>query len=325
MSEMTERQPDRDTDQAASWQQDVLEKLLLATLTEQRRARRWGIFFKLAFLAYLAVALWLFAKPFDLAGHDERKGHTSVVDVSGQIVEGSETNADTIINGLRAAAKDTGTKGIVLRMNSPGGSPVQSAYVYDEIRRLMKEKPGLKIYAMVSDLCASGCYYIASAAERIFVNRASMVGSIGVIMGGFGFVESLNKLGVERRLLRAGEHKALLDPFSPVDEAEKQHVQSVLDGVHRQFIDAVKRGRGGRLKDDPALFSGLVWTGDEAIKLGLVDEIGDLHKIAKDVIGAEEIVNFTARERLLERLSRRIGTSLGQSMQGALGWVGTLR
>jgi len=322
---MTERQSDRDSHETTSWQQDVLEKLLLATLTEQRRTRRWGIFFKLALLAYLAVALWLFAKPFEFGQHDDRKGHTSVVDVSGQIVEGSESNADTIIEGLRAAAKDKGTKGIVLRMNSPGGSPVQSAYVYDEIRRLRKENPELKLYAVVSDLCASGCYYVASAAERIFVNQASVVGSIGVIMNGFGFVESLSKLGVERRLLTAGEHKALLDPFSPVNEVEKQHVQSVIDSVHRQFIDAVKQGRGERLKDSPNLFSGFVWTGDEAIRLGLVDEIGDLHKVAKDVIGAEEVVNFTPRERLFERFSRRIGTSLGQSLLGAFGSPGGLR
>lgn len=307
------------------WERDVLEKILLASVTEQRRARRWGIAFKLAVLAYLGVALWLFAKPFELTPHGDAKGHTSVVDIAGPIAEGSETNADNIIEGLRAAADDDGTKGIVLRMNSPGGSPVQSAYVYDEIRRLMKEKPAIKIYAVVSDLCASGCYYIAAAAERIYVNPASLVGSIGVIMNGFGFVEAMGKLGVERRLLTAGEHKALLDPFSPQNEEEKQHIQGVIGGVHQQFIDAVKQGRGERLKDNPQLFSGLVWGGREAIQLGLVDDVGDLRSIAKNVIGAEEIVNFTAHERLLERLSHRIGASFGQAILGALGSTTPLR
>lgn len=315
---MTESRPDQEPDKPGPWRQDLLEKVLLATVTEQRRARRWGIFFKLVALVYLGAALWLFAKPFGAKPHADRKGHTSVVDVTGQITEGSETNADTIIEGLRAAMEDKGTRGIVLRLNSPGGSPVQSAYVYDEIQRLKQEKPGVKIYAVVSDLCASGCYYIASAAERIFVNQASVVGSIGVIMSGFGFVETLQKLGIERRVLTAGEHKALLDPFSPVNEAEKQHIQGVINSVHRQFIDAVKHGRGARLKDDPKIFSGLVWTGREAIELGLVDELGDLRSVAKNVIGAEEVVNFTARERLFERLSRRIGASVEQGIEGLL-------
>lgn len=307
------------------WERKVLEKAVLAAVIEQRRARRWGIAFKLFLLIYLGVALWLVAKPFKIGPHADAKGHTSVVDVVGQIADGSQTNADNIIDSLRAAAEDDGTKGIVLRLNSPGGSPVQSAYVYDEIRRLKKERPNLKIYAVVSDLCASGCYYIASAAERIYVNPASLVGSIGVIMNGFGFVEAMGKLGVERRLLTAGEHKALLDPFSPQNEEEKQHIQGVIAGVHKQFIDAVKQGRGERLKDHPDLFSGLVWSGEEAIKLGLVDEVGELRSIAKDVIGAEEIVNFTSREGLLERLSHRLGTSFGEAVLGAAGMNAPLR
>jgi protease-4 len=210
-------------------------------------------------------------------------------------------------------------------MNSPGGSPVQSAYVFEEIRRIKKEKPGLPIHAVVSDLCASGCYYIAAAADKIFVHPASVVGSIGVIMNGFGFVDTMQRLGVERRLLTAGEHKALLDPFSPVNEVEKQHLQEVIDSVHQQFIAAVKQGRGERLKESPDLFSGLVWTGEEAIKLGLADAVGDARSVAKDVIGEKETVNFTPRERLIDRISHRLGASLGAALQSAAGLTLELR
>lgn len=305
------------------WEREILEKALLASVTEQRRARRWNVFFKLALLAYLGAAIWLAADwEFEgFGGVSKSKSHTAIVDVAGPIAEGSPTSADNIVEGLRAAAKDKNTKGIVLRMNSPGGSPVQSAYVWEEIRRLKQEKPDLPIHAVVVDLCASGGYYIASAADKIFVNKSSVLGSIGVIMNGFGFVDAMNRLGVERRLLTSGAHKALLDPFSPIDAQEKAHVQVLLDSIHRQFIDAVKQGRGARLKETPELFTGLVWTGEDALKLGLADDLGDVRSVAKDVIRAEETVNFTPRERLLERISHRIGAGmgaiLGQTLAGA--------
>ncbi|MDD5037309.1 MAG: S49 family peptidase [Methylococcaceae bacterium] len=305
---------------ATNWERQTLEKLLLAAVDEQRKARLWGIFFKGALLIYLAVALWLVAKPVSgLMNHSDSKGHTGVIDVSGNIMEGKPSDADNLILGLRDAIKDRGTKGIILRMNSPGGTPVQAAYVFEEIRRIKREKPDLPIYAVVSDLCASGCYYIASAADKIYVSPASMVGSIGVIMNGFGFVDIMQRFGVERRLMTAGEHKALLDPFSPVNPEEKEHIQGVIDHVHHQFIDAVKQGRGDRLKGGSKLFSGLVWSGDEAITLGLADELGDTRSVAKKVIRAEDLVNFTRQEKLLDRITHSLGTSLAAALQSGLG------
>ena len=303
-----------------AWERETLEKVLLASVNEQRRARIWGFAFKGALLLYLVVVAALAFRPSDgFFGASAAKAHTAVVDVAGAIAEGNPSDADNLIEGLRNAVKDKGTKGVILRMNSPGGSPVQAAYVYEEIRRIKKEKPTLPVYAVVSDLCASGCYYIAAAADKIYVHPASVVGSIGVIMNGFGFVDTMQRLGVERRLLTAGEHKALMDPFSPVDEAEKQHMQGVIDSVHRQFIDAVKQGRGERLKETPEMFSGLVWNGEQAIGLGLVDAVGDARSVAKDVIGEKETVNFTPRERLIDRISHRLGTSLGASLASAVG------
>ena len=304
-----------------SWERETLEKVLLANVQEQRRARLWSYAFKGALLAYLVVVAVLAFRPADgFIGRSDSASHTAVIDVAGAIMEGNPTDADNLIEGLRDAVKDKGTKGILLRMNSPGGSPVQSAYVFEEIRRIKKEKPDLPVVAVVSDLCASGCYYIAAAADKIFVHPASILGSIGVIMNGFGFVDTLHTLGVERRLLTAGEHKALLDPFSPVNEAEKAHLQGVIDSVHRQFIAAVKLGRGERLKENPDLFSGLVWNGEESIKLGLADAIGDARSVAKDVIGEKETVNFTPRERLIDRISHRIGASAAQALESAAGW-----
>ncbi len=308
------------------WEREVLEKTLLAAVYEQRKARLWGAFFKGALLIYLIVVAWMAFKPFKgFLGGAESKEHTAVIDVAGMITEGDPSDADNLIEGLRDAVKDEKTKGVILRMNSPGGSPVQAAYVFEEIRRIKKEKPNLPIHAVVSDLCASGCYYIAAAADKIFVHPSSIVGSIGVIMNGFGFVDAMHRLGIERRLLTAGEHKALLDPFSPVNAEEKQHIQGVIDDIHQQFIAAVKQGRGSRLKETPELFSGLVWTGDEAIKLGLVDEVGNPRGVARDVIGAKEMVNFTRRERLIDRITHRLGTSLGAALQAAIGLRAELR
>jgi protease-4 len=303
-----------------SWERETLEKVLLASVHEQRRARLWGLLFKGAIFIYLVVVAVLAFRPDGgfLDHSVSSKEHTAVIDVAGAIMEGNPTDADNLIEGLHDAVKDKGTKGILLRMNSPGGSPVQAAYVFEEIRRIKKEKPTLPIVAVISDLCASGCYYIAAAADKIFVHPASVVGSIGVIMNGFGFVDTMRSLGVERRLLIAGEHKALLDPFSPVNAVEKQHLQGVIDSVHQQFIDAVKQGRGERLKESPDMFSGLVWTGEESIKLGLADAVGDARSVAKDVIGQKDTVNFTPRERLIERISRRLGASLATALESAV-------
>ena len=324
MSEENQARPNPPTESSGnplpSWERETLEKVLLASVHEQRRARRWSLFFKFAVLLYMIVLAVLAFRPSSgFIAPAVSKEHTAVIDVAGPIMEGNPTDADNLIEGLRDAVKDKSTKGILLRMNSPGGSPVQAAYVYEEIRRIKKENAKIPIYAVVSDLCASGCYYIAAAADKIFVHPASVVGSIGVIMNGFGFVESMQRLGVERRLLIAGDHKALLDPFSPVNQAEKAHLQEVINTVHHQFIDAVKQGRGDRLKDSPDLFSGLVWTGQDAIKLGLVDEVGDARSVSENVIGAKEIVNFTPKEKLLDRISHRLGTSLGIALQSAIG------
>jgi protease-4 len=306
---------DQSTPTPPGWEREVLKEVLMASVEEQRRARRWGLFFKLALLAYLIGATLLLWHPLKDGGPIVDGGqHTAVIDVAGIILEGADTNADKVIDGLQAAVEDQHTKGIILRMNSPGGSPVQSAYIYDEVRRVKKEHPDMPILAVVEDICASGCYYIAAAADKIFVNASSVIGSIGVIMNGFGFVNTLDMLGVERRLMTAGAHKAILDPFSPIKPDEQKHVQSVIDNVHRLFIDAVKQGRGSRLKDDPDLFSGLIWSGEQGIPLGLADAMGTTRGVAKEVIGAEDLVNFTPQENLLDRLAQRMGASLGHSL-----------
>ncbi len=301
--------------QPAHWERQTLEKVLMASVIEQRKGRYWGIFFKFMLLIYIGIAFWQFAHPFgDKNMLDNQKKHTAIVDVAGMIAAGQPANADSIVEGLRDAADDSNTQGIILRMNTPGGSPVQSAYVYEEIRRIKAKKPELPIYAVVSDMCTSGGYYIASATDKIFVNNASMVGSIGVIMGNFGFVDAINKLGIERRVMTAGAHKAILDPFSPVDPVAKDHMQAVLNEVHQQFINAVKQGRGARLKEIPDMFSGLVWTGAKGIELGLVDELGDVRHVAEDIIGAKKMVNFTPDENWMDRISHRLGTSVGTSL-----------
>jgi protease IV len=242
------------------------------------------------------------------------KNHTAVIDLVGMIAENQNANAESIIDSLRNAAKDKNTKGIILHANSPGGSPVQSAYVYDEIKKIKKEHPDLPIHAVVSDICASGCYYIASATDKIFASPASLIGSIGVIMDSFGFVETMQKLGVERRLITAGAHKALLDPFSPSKPEESQYMQNLINQVHQQFISAVKSGRGSRLKETPDMFSGLVWTGEESIKLGIIDAMGTQDYVAKEVIGAETLVDFTQQERLVDRIAGKLGASFSSGI-----------
>ena len=297
--------------QRPDFEQKTLEKVLLATVEEQRRARRWSIFFRLAILVYIAGAVIMSQSPFKNIFDKESDEKTAVIDVAGLIAPGQPASADNIIEALKDASADKKVKGIILRMNSPGGSPVQSDNIFETIRKIKKEKPELPIIAVVADLCASGCYYVASAADKIYVNNASVIGSIGVIMGSFGFVDAMKQLGIERRVMTAGDHKALLDPFAPVDPVAKTHMQGVLAEVHRQFINAVKTGRGERLKETPDMFSGLVWTGGEGIKLGLADDLGDDRSVAETVIGAKKRVSFNPEENAFDRFTRKFGASAG--------------
>ena len=306
---MTEPQTPNPQDKD-NWQQDVLTKLAFATLDEQRRSRRWGIFFKslFAFYLFLLLAIMVFSGADQQASFKSGR-HTALVDIKGVIAAGGDASADNVIAGLRDAFKDKNTAGIILRINSPGGSPVQAGYIYDEIKRLRGKHPDTKVYAVITDICASGGYYIASAADDIYADKASLVGSIGVIMNGFGFVDTLKKLGVERRLYTAGKHKGFLDPFSPQNKDEVAHVKTMLEDIHQQFIKAVKTGRGKRLKDNKDLFTGLIWTGEESVKLGLVDGLASSSTVARDVIKAKNIVNYTHRPNYWQRIADRIGAS----------------
>jgi protease-4 len=305
------------------WQRDLLNRLAFANLNEQRRTRRWNIFFKLLIFTYLLIILisvnpnWY--KNFSNISSDGIEltaKHTALIEIAGVIAADTEASADTVITGLRNAFEDKDTAGIILRINSPGGSPVQAGYINDEIIRLRQKYPQTPIYTVITDICASGGYYIAAATDKIYADKASIVGSIGVLMNGFGFVETLNKLGVERRLLTAGEHKGFLDPFSPMKETDVAHVQTVLGQIHQQFVNVVKTGRGERLKDKehPELFSGLIWTGEQGIKLGLVDELGSASHVARDVIGAEEIIDFTPQPNYLEQFAQRFGSTMTNSL-----------
>ena len=297
----------------ANWERDLLDRLAFAALTEQRRARRWGIFFKLFFAAYLVLILVL-AQSDSWDGKALKAEHTALIEMEGVISSDSLANADNVISGLRAAFENKSTQGIVLRANSPGGSPVQAGYIFDEIRRLRAKHPKVPLYAVIGDMCASGCYYVVAAADKIYADKASIVGSIGVLMNGFGFVDAMKKVGVERRLMTAGEHKGFLDPFGPAKPAETKHAQQMLDEIHLQFIETVREGRGKALKETKDMFSGLFWTGEEAIKLGLVDSLGGTSYVAREVIGAEEIVDYTYRENVLDRFARRLGTAMAQTI-----------
>jgi len=305
------------TDKASGWEREAIEKLAFAAVTEQRRARRWGIFFKSLMFVYLAVALGIGMYPTfkQSFGEGSGEGHTAVISINGVIAEGKEANADSIIKSLRNAVKNEDTKGIILHVNSPGGSPVQSSYVYDEIRKIKSNNPDLPIYAVASDICASGCYFIVAAADKIFVNPSTLIGSIGVIMDGFGFVDTMKMLGVERRLVTAGTHKALMDPFSPTKKEEKKYMEDLLGQVHQQFIAAVKNGRGDRLIENEDTFSGLVWTGEQGVKIGLADDFGTDDSVATDIIGAKKRVDFTVQERLIDRLAGKMGASFAHSLR----------
>lgn len=299
---------------------ELLEKSLLASVQEQRRSRRWGIFFKSLTFLYLFGALFLFSPFGGIDGSGAAgKPHTALIEVRGTIADQQEASADNLVTSLRRAFEDEQTRGVVLRINSPGGSPVQSGYVYDEIKRLRALHPEIKLYAVIADIGASGAYYIAAAADEIYADKASLVGSIGVTAAGFGFVETLDKLGVERRTYTAGEHKAFLDPFQPEREDEREFWQTVLQTTHRQFIDQVRQGRGDRLQEHPDLFSGLVWSGEQALELGLIDGLSSASAVARDLVGTEELVDFTHRESPFQRFSRQLGTSIGNTLATHLG------
>lgn len=303
-------------------ERELMQRLVFASLNEQRRARRWGIFFKLAGLAYLVWVTTLLLLSPELELGKRHQAHTAVVEVSGLIAAGETASADNIVAALREAFENEHAEGIVLRINSPGGSPVQSRYVNREILRLREEHPDRPVYAVVTDVGASGAYYIAVAADEIYVDPSSIVGSIGVRMDAFGFVEAIDKLGIERRLLTAGEHKALLDPFLPVEESEREHVEGLLGRIHEQFVEAVKEGRGDRLTDDPEIFSGLVWTGEQAVALGLADGFASPGQVAREIVKAEDVVDYTRQRPLIERLADRVGSAVGRALVqvGATPW-----
>ena len=306
-----------------SWK--LLEKTLLAGIQEQRRSRRWGIFFKSLTFVYLFGAIALFSPLMDMEkAATLSANYTALIDVTGMIADKEPASADNIVGSLRAAFEDKKVKGVILRINSPGGSPVQSGYVYDEIRRLRGLHPDIKLYAVISDLGASGAYYIASAADQIYADKASLVGSIGVTAAGYGFVGTMEKLGVERRTYTAGEHKSFLDPFLPQKPEETVFWQGVLDTTHKQFISSVKQGRGDRLKDKehPELFSGLVWSGEQALPLGLIDGLGNASSVARDVIGEKELVDFTVQESPFDRFSKKLGASVAEHLAMWMGFSG---
>ena len=301
------------TDQDPSWERDVVTKLAESSLKEQRRSRRWGIFFKILTFAYIAVILFMFNKASSLTTASSAEKHTALVELNGVIADNEVANADSIVTALRDAFDAENSSGIILRINSPGGSPVQSGYIYDEIIRLREKNPDTPLYAVVTDICASGGYYIASAADKIYADKASIVGSIGVRMDNFGFVDAMEKLGVERRTLTSGENKALLDPFLPINKESTAHMQVMLSEIHQQFITAVKEGRGDRLDTSvEGLFSGLIWTGESAVSIGLIDGLASSSYVAREVIGEESIVNYTVKKDILERFAERLGSTVAQ-------------
>ena len=301
-----------------NWERKVLEKLALEALAEQKRSRRWGIFFKLLGFGYLALVLII---AFDLGKGDQVADgakFTALVELNGVIKAKGDANAEHIVGALQSAFEDKHTAGVILRINSPGGSPVQSGIINDEMRRLRAKFPAIPLHVVVEDVCASGGYYVAAAADKIFVDKASIVGSIGVLMDGFGFTGTMEKLGVERRLLTAGESKGFLDPFSPQNEHHKDHARQMLGEIHQQFIDVVRKGRGKRLKETPEMFSGLMWSGARSIELGLADGYGSVESVARDVFNAAEVRDFTVKQNFAEKFAKQLGAQMGESMSAIL-------
>ncbi|MCL4315924.1 MAG: S49 family peptidase [Gammaproteobacteria bacterium] len=304
--------PSSESAGVSAWERSTLQKLIFSALDEQRRARRWGIFFKILLFVYL-FSLLLIYLPKDITETAVGGRHTAVIKIDGVIAEDREASADNIIGGLRAAFADKNTKGVILRINSPGGSPVQAGYINDEIARLRAKHPDVPLYAVITDICASGGYYVAAAADKIYADKASLVGSIGVLMDGFGFVGTMDKLGVERRLFTAGESKGFLDPFSPAKPEDVAHVKTLLKNIHEQFIEVVKKGRGDRLKEGANLYSGLIWSGEQSVELGLVDELGSSSYVAREIVGAEKIVDYTPRPDYFGQFAERIGMALSKT------------
>ncbi|MCU7373300.1 S49 family peptidase [Paucibacter sp. O1-1] len=308
---------------APASQEAVLAQFARDYLRDRRSERRWRVFFRLAWLTLVIAVLWLLLAQRQV-GTAPNTPHTALVEVRGEIAVDTEASAELMLSALKSAFEDQGAQAVVLRINSPGGSPVQAGIVYDEIVRL-KAKHGKKVYAVVEEICASGAYYIAAAADEIYVDKASVVGSIGVLMDGFGFTGLMDKLGVERRLITAGANKGMLDPFSPENEAQRAYAQAMLDQIHRQFIKIVKDGRGKRLKETPETFSGLFWNGEEAVKLGLADHLGSLDYVAREVIKAEEVIDYTPRDDVAERLAKRFGAAMGEGAVKALRSLAPIR
>ena len=302
------------TDNNGSWERELVRKLATDALAEQKRRRRWGIFFKFLTFAYITFVLVAFVDWEGRADLASGKKHTAMVELNGIIAPGNDASAEKINTALQAAFKDKNTQGVIMRINSPGGSPVQSQTIYDEMKRLRKKYPDIPLYVVVEDICASGGYFVASGADKIYVSPSSIVGSIGVLMNGFGFTGLMDKLGVDRRLITAGEHKGMLDPFSPVDPKEVEYAKTLIKDVHQQFISVVKEGRGKRLKETPDMFSGLIWTGAKSVELGLADGYGTLDTVARDVIKAEDIVDYTQKEGFAEKVARRFGASMANAV-----------
>jgi protease-4 len=295
------------------WERKALERVAMAAIQEQRRARHWGIFFKILLFVYLFALLFI---ALGWTGKKENSAgkHTALVELRGVIGPDSEASADNIVAGLEDAFKDKRTQGVILRINSPGGSPVQAGHINDEIKRLRAKYPNIPLYAVVEDICASGGYYVAVAADKIYVDKGSIIGSIGVLMDGFGFTGLMDKLGIERRLLAAGKNKGFLDPFSPIRDDQKEYAQTMLSEIHQQFITVVRQGRGKRLKETPDLFSGLLWVGTRSVELGLADGLGSVDYVAREVIKAEDIVDFTPHENIAERVARRFGAAMAETL-----------
>jgi protease-4 len=302
----------------------VLAKVTGELIRDRRNERRWRLFGRLAWFGLAVAIVWgLVAQRGHVAAPSGP--HTALIEVRGEIAEDTEANAENIVSALRSAFDEKNAKGVVLRFNSPGGSPVQAGIVNDEIRRLRKLNPSKKVYAVCEEMCASGAYYMAVAADEIYVDKASIVGSIGVLMDGFGFTGLMEKAGVERRLITAGSNKGMLDPFSPLTDKQRAYAQALIDEVHRQFITVVKEGRGARLHETPDTFSGLFWNGTDAVDQGLADHLGNLDYVARDVIKAEDVIDYTLQENVAERLVKRFGASIGAGAVRALQAPAALR
>lgn len=310
---MSEINKQSDNQTSKDWERQTIEKLAFSAIKEQRRARFWSIFFKSLTFVYLFILLFI-AMDWIGKGADVGRDHTALINIQGVIGSDDEVSADSVISSLQSAYENKRTKGLILRINSPGGSPVQAGIINDEIKRQRKLHPNIPVYAVVEDICASGGYYIAVAADKIYVDKASIVGSIGVLMDGFGFTGAMQKLGVERRLLTAGENKAILDPFSPLNKKHQEFVQKLLNQIHQQFIAVVREGRGARLKETPEMFSGLFWSGETSIKMGLADAIGNSDFVAREVIKEENIVDFTTQENFADRFAKRLGASMANKI-----------